>query len=85
MKRKFILPFIYTALLFAGCKPEEPVDPGKPENPDEPGDKVEFTNLSKEGTANSYVVNKAGKYAFKATVMGNGVSTTNVSAAALHL
>ncbi|MBP3426050.1 MAG: fimbrillin family protein [Rikenellaceae bacterium] len=41
---------------------------------------VPVVNLSADGTANCYIVNKAGTtYKFKATVMGNGATTTGIT------
>ncbi|MBO5759043.1 MAG: hypothetical protein J6R31_03265 [Rikenellaceae bacterium] len=45
---------------------------------------VPVTDLSAEGTANCYIVNKANTtYKFKATVMGNGATTTGITPQAI--
>ena len=55
-----------------------PPDPGL--DPVDPGDAV--TDLSKDGTANSYIVAKAGDYKFKA-VKGNGTDAVAAAKAAV--
>lgn len=43
-------------------------------------DAKQVVNLSKYGTANCYLVNRAGAdYKFRADVMGNGASTPNIT------
>lgn len=55
--------------------PKTPENPGteQPDTPDDP-DEVQVTDLnaSNPETANSYIISKAGRYCFNATVMGNG-------------
>lgn len=41
-------------------------------------------DLSAAGTANCYIVSTPGRYKFKATVMGNGASTTGITPAAIN-
>ncbi len=41
---------------------------------------VEYVNLSETGTANCYIIKAEGKYAFNATVKGNGATTDGLDA-----
>ena len=76
MKKGFLMLMAAIFLAF-GC------DKNKNTPQPAPGEKDGITNLSANGTANSYMVPKAGKYKFDATVMGNGVSTRGINAQTL--
>ncbi len=81
MKFKVLLLGLCVIASVLACK-ESPVEPEKP-TPNEPAQESEYADLSKNGTANSYMVAAAGKYSFDATVMGNGVSTRDAQATAI--
>lgn len=66
-------------LFAAACSDDDPVESGKPGEGPSP-EPTEIVDLGAKGTANSYIVNKAGTYALDATIMGNGVSTKGMTA-----
>lgn len=83
MNKLYSFLLVMGCMLFtAACSDDDPVENGKPDNP-EP-DPTEVVDLSVNGTANSYIVNKGGVYSLDATVMGNGVSTKGATAMKLN-
>lgn len=90
MRHKFLLFALCVSVLLAACSdddtqippvvnPDEQTDPEVPDKPVEP--EFDFgIDLSEQGTANSYVINKSGVYSFDARKMGNGVSVQGINA-----
>ncbi len=79
MKLKVLFLGLLVSALAVSCN-EKP----QPEPEPEPLPEDEYVNLSKQGTANAYMIPEAGKYSFDATVMGNGVSTRDAQASELN-
>ena len=74
MKRTIVLAVLGWALL-ASCS----------KNPTNPQDKIDLSDLSAEGSANCYVLSKAGTYHFDGTVKGNGATTEGITLGSLTL
>lgn len=78
MKQLLLLVMAAMMLFATGCRKDKIND-----NPDPVPPTETAGDLSAAGTANSYMVLKAGDYSFDATVMGNGVSTEAFTATEL--